>query len=238
MANRSLSEQLLDATVRCESMDAPLEARLQSFADAVREASPEFASVVDRMVARLAASGVGADAPKPGDEMPDFLLPDQNGVLVSLSELLARGPTVIAFHRGHWCPYCHINARALGNMGRELLGYETTLVAITPETAEFSAQLGGYDSSPYPVLTDIDNGYALELGIAFWVGAEKSSAMKAEGWDISPYQGNEAWTLPIPATFVVGTNGRVVARFVDPDYRKRMALEDILAAVQRSTQEA
>jgi peroxiredoxin len=46
------------------------------------------------------------------------------------------------------------------------------------------------------------------------------------------YQGNDSWMLPIPATFVVGKDGRVKVRFVDPDYRKRMTIEEVIAALK------
>ncbi len=82
------------------------------------------------------------------------------------------------------------------------------------------------------MLTDLDNAYALELELAIWVGEEKKQAMQSAGWDVSPYQGNSAWMLPIPATFVVGADGIVKTRFVDPDYRKRMDVEDILSALR------
>ncbi|HKZ96642.1 MAG TPA: hypothetical protein VJ045_06645 [Hyphomicrobiaceae bacterium] len=65
-----------------------------------------------------------------------------------------------------------------------------------------------------------------------WVGEEKKRYMKAAGWDVAAYHGNDFWTLPIPATFIIGQDGRVKARFIDPDYRKRMAIEDILTAVR------
>jgi peroxiredoxin len=82
------------------------------------------------------------------------------------------------------------------------------------------------------VLSDIDNGYALMLSLAFYVGDEKKEVMKAAGWNIPPYNANDNWTLPIPATFVVGSDGIVKARHLDPDYRKRMDVELILTAVE------
>jgi peroxiredoxin len=78
----------------------------------------------------------------------------------------------------------------------------------------------------------MDNGYALLLNLAFLVSDEKRRAMTAAGWDISPFQGNANWTLPIPATFVVGRDGLVKARYIDPDYRRRMDTEAILAALR------
>jgi hypothetical protein len=85
---------------------------------------------------------------------------------------------------------------------------------------------------PFPILTDIDNGYALSLNLAIWIGAEMQRMM-AGRQDLPSFQGNDSWTLPIPATFVVGTNSIIKARFVDPDYRKRMAIEELLAAMRR-----
>jgi hypothetical protein len=78
----------------------------------------------------------------------------------------------------------------------------------------------------------MDNGYALSLNLAIWVGAELRR-MLADSQDIPSFQGNESWLLPIPATFVVGTNGLIKARFVDPDFRRRMAIEDLLAALRQ-----
>jgi peroxiredoxin len=78
----------------------------------------------------------------------------------------------------------------------------------------------------------MDNGYALSLNLVIWVGTEMERMISAAGWDIPNYQGNTSWMLPIPATFVVDQNGRVKERFVDPDYRKRMTVESMLAALR------
>jgi peroxiredoxin len=232
MAEPSISEILEEATERCRNLDAPLAVRLQAFADEVRALSAEFAAVVDRMVARLEASEVGADAPKPGEPMPEFMLPDQSGRLVSLSELIARGPLVIAFHRGHWCPYCRITADALNRIHGEVQALGGDIAVITPEVERFNQELRATVGAKYPVLSDMDNGYALMLNLAFYVGDEKKKLMKIAGWDIPPYNANDNWTLPIPATFVVGKDGFVKVRHIDPDYRKRMAVEDIVAAIR------
>jgi peroxiredoxin len=85
----------------------------------------------------------------------------------------------------------------------------------------------------YPVLTDIDNGYALSLNLAIWVGAELEQLMTAAGRDLPRYQGNDAWFLPIPATFVVAADGTIASRFVDPDYRRRMTVEGLLTALKK-----
>jgi peroxiredoxin len=225
--------QLLEASAqRCRGMDAPLSVRLQAFADDVRTLNPSFADIVDRMVNRLKLSGAGQSAPAPGEPMPPFLLPDQDGHLTNLQDLLSRGPAVISFHRGHWCPYCRLSADALAKIEPEVAARGGQIVAITPELQEFTAELKSDAKASFPILTDVDNGYALALNLAIWINDEKRGAMTDAGWDISPYQGNKCWILPIPATFVVGGDGRVKARFVDPDYRKRMGIDDILTALK------
>jgi len=236
MTERSLADRLEESTERCRNMDAPLASRLQALADDVRAMSSEFADVVDHMVARLEAVGAGVQAPQPGERMPEFVLPDQRGHLVTLSDLQEKGPVVIAFHRGHWCPYCRINASALAAVESTVDSAGASLVAITPEIEVFTSELRENAHASFPVLSDIDNGYALMLNLAFYVGDEKQRYMKAAGWDIGPFQGNESWTLPIPATFVVGTDGLVKARFIDPDYRKRMEIDDLLDAVATASE--
>ena len=86
--------------------------------------------------------------------------------------------------------------------------------------------------APFPVLTDMDNGYAMSLGLAIFVGEEMKRMMVRSGWDPSVSQGTDNWLLPVPATFVVGSDGVIQARFIDPDYRLRMAIEDMLAALR------
>jgi peroxiredoxin len=100
-----------------------------------------------------------------------------------------------------------------------------------PDRQKFSSELKVKGQIPFPILTDMDNGYALSLNLAIWLGAEIQKMM-AGRQDLPAYQGNSSWMLPIPATFVVSRDGTVKARFVDPDYRKRMAIEDLLAALK------
>lgn len=232
MAGKTLSEALEECTARCQSMNAPLPVRLQAFADDVRNLNADFADIVDRMVARLKEVGLGENAPKPGEPMPDFMLPDQKGRLHSLDQLVEKGPVVIAFHRGHWCPYCRINAAALAAVHGEVQRLGAELVAITPEMERFNAELTSSVDAKFPILSDMDNGYALMLNLAFLVNDEKRRAMLDAGWDFSPYQGNTHWALPVPATFVVGRDGLIKARFIDPDYRRRVDTSVILETLK------
>lgn len=234
MTSKSLSEALEAAFIDARDMDASLAERLQAFADAVRNLGPHFQDAVDGLVARLKQHDVGKSAPRPGEKIPPFVLPDESGRLVRLDELLHKGPLAITFHRGHWCPYCRINTRALAEAQDEIRSEGGHIVAIMPDQQHFTAGLKSESDALFPILTDIDNGYAMSLNLAFWVGAEMQELMTGAGWDVSRSQGSNTWLLPIPATFVVGTDGEVKARFVDPDYRKRMAIEDLIAALKNA----
>lgn len=233
MAEPSIADILEECTERCRNLDAPLAARLQAFANEVRSLDSDFADGVDRMIARLVAAGAGEEAPKLGDSMPDLMLPNQDGQLVTLADMIEKGPAVVAFHRGHWCPYCRITADALSRIHDAIEGLGGKLVVITPEVERFNAELRSAVGARYPVLSDMDNGYPLMLNLAFYVGDEKKALMMCAGWDIQPYNANDSWTLPIPATFVVGADGLVKARHIDPDYRKRMDVDAIVTAVRR-----
>ena len=138
----------------------------------------------------------------------------------------------MTFHRGHWCPYCRLNTYALARAQKEVEREGCQIVAIMPDRQQFAEEFKTETKVRFPILTDMDSGYALCLNLLIWVGVEMQRLMSAIGRDIPTYQGNASWMLPIPATFVVGTDGKVKARFVDPDYRKRMEIESLIAALR------
>ena len=231
MTSNAIREELEQAFQRIGAMDAWLDEQLKAFSDAARQKRPQFAEAVDRLVGRLRESGAGTSAPQPGELMPPFHLPDENGHIVSLDRLLAKGPVAVTFHRGHWCPYCRININALAHTQEKIASEGGQIVAIMPDRQQFVSELKSAAKVPFPILTDMDNGYALSLNLAIWLGAEMQK-MLAGLRDLPSFQGNNSWILPIPATFVVAKDGLIRARFVDPDYRKRMAIDDLLAALK------
>ena len=235
MTETKLSEILEESFVRCRDLEAPLADRLQAFANELRRLSPRFGAAIDALVGRLAESHAGATAPQVGERMPAFLLPDDQGRLVRLEDLLGKGPVALAFNRGHWCPYCRINVDALARAEKEVAAEHRHVAAIVPDRRKFAVWLRSEAKAPFPVLTDIDNGYAMTLDLAFYVGDELKHMMVSSGWDPSVSQGTDNWMLPIPATFIIGTDGIIHARFIDPDYRMRMAIEDLVAALRSAT---
>ena len=224
-------QALLKAWADAEASGATLFEQLERYAGASRQIIPEVLASYDRMVARLMAGEAGSAAPAVGDEMPDALLPDSEGHLVALSSLWANGPVVVSFNRGHWCPYCRLELTALKHAAPLLAAAGAQLVSIVPETAEFSSKMIETNALPFHVLSDIDLAYGLELGLIVWTGPEIQAIYATFGIDLPRFQGNPAAMLPIPATFVIAPGGRVCARFVDPEFRRRMSIENILAAL-------
>ena len=166
--------------------------------------------------------------------MPSFLLPDHMGRLLSLEDLIVSGPVVVTFARGHWCPYCRIAVTALAEIAEDAKAFGGQIVVIVPDRQSFTARLRAETSAPFPILTDIDNGYALSLGLVFWVGEEMQKFMLASNVDPGESQGNDSWLLPVPATFIVGRDGIIRARHVDPDYRTRMEIDSVLDALAQA----
>lgn len=225
-------KEFAEAFAEVCAMDAPLSERLAAYVRKLRDANSEFASAYDRLVERLAAGKSGHTAPKVGAVMPPFLLPSHAGGMVALGALLRSGPVVVSFNRGHWCTFCKLELRAFAESHEAIAAHGGRVVSIMPERQAYTRRANAEQATAVTVLTDIDNGYALSLGLVIWVGPEVQAIMSDRGACLPELQGNDGWLLPTPATFVVGRDGRIAARFVDPDFRRRQDMEQIVAVLK------
>jgi peroxiredoxin len=141
-------ETLDDAFRRVRDLDVSMHEQLRTLAETTRRERPEFAAAVDRLVERLRRYGAGESAPQIGEPMPPFVLPDHTSQLVSLEELLDRGPAAVTFHRGHWCPYCRININALAQAHKEVAADGGQIVAIMPDRQKFVTELKTQSNVP------------------------------------------------------------------------------------------
>ncbi len=188
----------------------------------------------DELVQRIAATEAEKHVPAVGEMMPDFTMTDSEGNLVELAELIAKGPLVISFNRGPWCDYCGLELHALSRAYPDIVAAGGDVISIVPDTAHYARNLQKVREVPFRVLTDLDLVYALSLGLVFWLGEKLKEIYRGFGFDLERFQGHGGWFLPIPATLVVGRDGRVKARFVDPDFRHRMNIEDIMRAIREN----
>jgi peroxiredoxin len=232
---KSLEQSLNEAFEKADTLRAPLSERLSLYLGESRKLLPDLEATYDQLVERISANGADAMVPAVGERLPNFVMTDSEGRLVELSSLTASGPLVISFNRGPWCDYCGLELHALARAYPEIRAAGGEVVSIVPETGKYAANLRKVRDVPFRVLTDLDLAYALTLGLVFWVGEKIKRTYLGFGIDLDRFQGNGGWFLPIPATLVVGQDGLVKARFVDPDFRHRMAIEEILAAVSVRT---
>jgi peroxiredoxin len=234
---KSLDQALAEAFLKADHLPAPLDQRLKLYLGESRALLPEMEATYDQLVARISDNiQTSNQVPAVGEVLPDFCLTDSQGKLVELAALLHQGPLVISFNRGPWCDYCGLELHSLARAYPDIVAAGGEVVSIVPETAKYARNLQATRGVPFRVLTDMDLGYALSLGLAFWVGPKIMDMYRGFGIDLAQFQGNGGWFLPIPATLVVGRDGRVKARFVDPDFRHRMRTEDIVEAVRQATQ--
>lgn len=207
-----------------------LSERLETIVRAMREGNPEGMAVVDRFVARLEAAQAGAGAPGLGDALPPFVMPDHEGRLVSLDELIGGQPLIVVFHRGHWCPYCRMTIATLAEVQPRLA--PARIVAISAEMQRFTRRIRAEAGAQFRFLSDMDADYAASIGLAITVEPALREILERADKRVPDFQGSKGWVLPIPAVFLLDAAGIVRARHVDPDYRRRMEVDDLVAAVQ------
>jgi len=227
-----IPETLAQAFSDAQLLDASLSQRLMNYRHHSARLRPDVASAYDALVARLEILDQGGIGPQVGDPMPDFALPDENGAIVTLGSLLQAGPAVISINRGHWCPYCRLELRALAGQFGDIRRSGGQLVSIMPDVAEFTRRFRADQSLPFPILSDIDLGYSLLLGLVFWIGPEVKRLYDELGVDLASFQRNPSYFLPIAAKFIVDVNGTIRAREVNVEFRQRMDPAAILAALQ------
>ena len=198
-----------------------------------RKGNPAFMKGVDDAIAQAKAFQQGNDALKISQKAPDFQLPNQQGKLTSLINLLEKGPVVVTFYRGSWCPYCNLQLRALQARLDEIKALGAELVAISPQVPDDSLTKDEISEMDFTVLSDQDAKVASKYGVAWEVPKFLLDHMRVDRQlDLETINNGNADILPIPATFVLDKEGKVVWRFVDVDYRTRSEPSDIIEALQ------
>ncbi|WP_417746604.1 peroxiredoxin-like family protein [Rosistilla oblonga] len=198
-----------------------------------RQNNPEFAKRVDALLSSAEVLQSGANALEVGQQAPEFELPNPQGDSVSLSSWLAKGPVVVTFYRGNWCPYCNLQLRAMQQRLPDLRRLGAELVAITPQLPDESLTQIEQASLEFPVLSDQDARVAAEYGVAWKVPELILDHMRNDrNLELATINGGNGSVLPIPATFVINREGIVTWRFVDVDYRQRAEPDEIVAALQ------
>ena len=241
--NRRITSQILFSVIAssitvtalfgADAPKRPVEAELKAMSDGVAEKAPEAAKIFADGIATVAESGLVQHALKVGDKAPMFELPDPSGKTVKLKQLLAKGPVVLTWYRGGWCPYCNIGLRGLLKEQEHIEQLGATVVAISPETPDSMSETVKANSLSFMALSDKGNATARKFKIAYEVPEKSLTMMKAFKVDLEKQNGDNSGELPLSATYIIDENGTIRWAFVDADYRKRAEPSDIVAALKK-----
>jgi peroxiredoxin len=170
-----------------------------------------------RAMSELIASGAIHNALKASDRMPSFILSDADGRTVEACDLLAKGPLVVAFYRGVWCPYCNSGLRALEEVRTEIEARGANVVAVSQQTAASSRKSKWLNKIKFPVLVDKSGLVSAQFGVRWSVPGYLRESYRRLDIDLTRYNGDEDWTLPMSALFVARSDGVIAYAEVDPD---------------------
>lgn len=170
----------------------------------------------------LIAKGLAEMSLGKGKNFPDFELPNANNKALALNDLLADGPLVISFYRGAWCPYCNLELNALQQRLPEITAAGGRLIAISPQVPDKSADQVSSSRLTFEVLSDVGNKLAKQCGLVFTLPESLRPIYAAWQLDIPGHNADESFELPMPATYIIGTDGIIHYAFVDMDYTKRL----------------
>jgi peroxiredoxin len=220
-----------------------LQDRLQDRLDALKadfeagrfplKPSREALEIMHRSTAELIESGQALRAKKAGDTAPEFTLLDPDGKPVFSRELLARGPLVVSFYRGVWCPYCNLELQALQSALPDITARGASLVAISPQTAPNSRKSQRENKLGFPILSDVRSEVANAFGVRFALPDELIGLYKSFKNDLPTFNDDPSWVLPMPARYVIGADGVIAYAEVSPDYTQRPDPSELLPVLDR-----
>ena len=178
--------------------------------------------VIDRSVRALAASGLIEKAIHEGQAAPRFELPDWSGQPYRLDDALAAGPVVLLFFRGVWCPFCNLTLRAYQERFTDIQRLGASLVGASPQSFDKLRRSAERNRLQYPLLSDRGCEVAARYGLAFTVDPELQGVYEKVGHSLPDYNASLDWMLPIPATYLIGSDGIVQLAYVNADFRSRL----------------
>lgn len=196
-------------------------------------APPEVVAVLHRVTDELIASGQAGRALHAGDRAPAFALPDPDGTLVSSQDLLAKGPLVLTFYRGVWCPYCNLDLQALEEVRPEIEARGARLVAVSQQTAANSRKAQRSNKLGFPIAGDKGGELAAKFGIRWNLPEDLQAVHKRLGADLVAFNGEDSWTLPMPARYVIGQDGVIAYAEINPDYTRRPEPSDVFPVLDQ-----
>jgi len=167
-----------------------------------------------------------------GEKVENFSAQNMHGDTISLDALLEKGPLVIVFYRGHWCPICNKHLKKLESNLEKVYEKGAQLIAISPEKSEFLRKTADKTNASFTLLYDEDYKISDQFQLTFQPDSMTRVMYNTVlGGDLKTAHSDESQQLPIPATYILNKEGVVVWRHFDPDYKKRSKIENIIANI-------
>jgi peroxiredoxin len=186
-------------------------------------------ALMDQHVAHLAASGIARSAKQVGDRAPDIRLRDQHGDIFDVATLRAKGPVVVTFYRGGWCPFCNLELKAYQAVLPSIAAAGASIVAISPEKPDDTVSTSEKNALSFPVLSDIGHAVGKAFGVVYAFTDEVRQVYDGFKLDIPSKNGTpDDWSLPLSATYVVGKDGVILFADTRVDYRERTEPLEVL----------
>lgn len=229
MQTDSHNQNHLSAHAGKGSLQAELNQMISKF---TREVPGEVQSVMRNALKEMAASGVAEECLRIGMRPLDFTLNNQHDKPVNLEQTLQRGPVVISFFRGMWCPYCSLELQALQQALPAISASDATLLAISPQTPEQTRATAKKFNLSFDVLSDLGNRVAATFGLVLSLPEMLRPIYTNFGFDLPSHNGDESYELPMAATYVLDRNGLIRLAFTDTDYTKRLEPAEIIACLR------
>jgi peroxiredoxin len=192
---------------------------------------PERLAIGERAVEELFRAGSEDRILPIGASAPPFALPDFSGRTVRSTDLLALGPLIVNFFRGRWCPYCVTELEAWRDLYPALRERGALVVGISPQTQRQSDFTASQHAIPFPLLTDAGCAVAEQYGLVWTAPDYLRRYYRGILLNIPFVNGDESWRLPLPATYVISPDGKVLYAEAHADFRVRPEPEDVLRAL-------
>jgi peroxiredoxin len=191
----------------------------------------ERLAVGERAVSELFETGIEEGILPVGAVAPEFELNDASGRRVRSEDLLALGPLVVKFFRGRWCPYCTTELEAWRDLYGQLREREALMVAISPQMERQSDFMAGHHELPFPLLSDPECALAEKFGLVYTVPQYLREYYLSIMVNVPYVNGDESWRLPLPATYVIAKDRKILFAEAYADFRVRPEPEEALAAL-------
>jgi peroxiredoxin len=189
-------------------------------------------AIMERHIAQL-RDGLAQAARKIGDRAPAIALKNAKGETVEVDALLEKGPVIVTFYRGGWCPYCNLQLKAFQRILPDIKAAGASLVAISPEKPDDTLSTAEKNALAFEVLSDVGQKVGRAFGLVYQFSDELKSAYEGFGLDIPAKNGADDWSLPLSATYVIDRDSTIIYAYTDADYRDRADPMDVLEILRQ-----